>query len=140
MKQLRGFTLIEVMIVLAIIAILASVAFPSYQDYVIRGQLMEGTSGLSDARIKMEQYFQDHTTYLDADDDLPECSAETEFFEYSCDGITASAYTIHATGKGALSDFSFTINQINTQRTTGLKDGWGAAPKECWVTKKGEGC
>ncbi|HTS84956.1 MAG TPA: prepilin-type N-terminal cleavage/methylation domain-containing protein, partial [Usitatibacter sp.] len=59
-RQARGFTLIEVMIVVAIIAILAAIAVPSYQDYVTRGRIIEATGGLGDARNKMEQYFQDN--------------------------------------------------------------------------------
>ena len=42
----QGFTLIELMVVVAIVGILAAVAYPSYQDYVTRGQIAEGTSTL----------------------------------------------------------------------------------------------
>src|SRR5690606_1858627 len=69
----RGFTLIELMITVAIIAILAAVAVPSYQDYVRRGKVTEATATLAQFRIKMEQYFQDNQTYeLDGDGDLYE--------------------------------------------------------------------
>ncbi len=61
--RMAGFTLIEVMIVVAIIAILASIALPSYNDYVRRGQIQEAFGYLSDSRVKMEQYFQDNRNY-----------------------------------------------------------------------------
>ena len=50
MRQAHGFTLIELMIVVAIIAILAALAFPAYQDYVVRGRVAEGLSLLADAK------------------------------------------------------------------------------------------
>ena len=56
----KGFTLIELMIVVAIIGILASIAIPQYSDYVKRGKAAEATSNLATLRIKMEQCFQDN--------------------------------------------------------------------------------
>ena len=57
-----GFTLIEVMIVVAIVAILSAIAIPSYRNYVIRGKIPEATSNLSGQAVKMEQYFEDNKT------------------------------------------------------------------------------
>ena len=54
----RGFTLIEIMIVVAIVAILSAIALPSYSDYVLRSKLPEAFSALSDQRIRLEQYYQ----------------------------------------------------------------------------------
>ncbi len=60
-----GFTLIEMMITVAIVAILASVALPSYSEYVLRSKTEEATSGLAELRVRMEQYFQDNRKYDD---------------------------------------------------------------------------
>ena len=59
----QGFTLLELMIVVAIVAILTTIAYPNYRDYVIRGQLVDATQGLSAVRANMERYFQDNRTY-----------------------------------------------------------------------------
>ncbi|MBC7938818.1 MAG: prepilin-type N-terminal cleavage/methylation domain-containing protein, partial [Chitinophagaceae bacterium] len=58
-----GFTLIELMITVAIIAILAMVAVPSYRDHILRGQLVDATNGLSSVRANMERHFQDNRSY-----------------------------------------------------------------------------
>jgi len=130
MKAQRGFTLIEVMIVVVVIGILTAVAFPSYQEYVIRGKIPEGLSALSDGRVKMEQYFQDNRTYLNG----PK-PADTTNFTYAAVG-DATTYTITATGRVGLAGFSYTINQDNTK---GSATTWGNQAA-CWVVRKGGGC
>ncbi|HBP5388065.1 TPA: prepilin-type N-terminal cleavage/methylation domain-containing protein, partial [Pseudomonas aeruginosa] len=56
MKSNRGFTLIELMIVVVIIAILAGIAYPSYDEYVKRGNRTEGQALLSEAAATQERY------------------------------------------------------------------------------------
>jgi type IV pilus assembly protein PilE len=128
----RGFTLIELMVVVAVIAILASVAFPAYTDYVTRGKLTQATSGLSDGRVKMEQYFPDNRTYVGGP-----CPSATEYFSFACTNLSATTYTITATGVPAnLAGFSYTINESNL-KTSNTPWGVGAT---CWITRKGDSC
>ena len=138
MKTQRGFTLIELMIVVVVIGILASIGIPAYGDYVTRGKLIEGTSALSDGRVKMEQFFQDNRTY-DAGGGTtcpPAIPAATTNFTYSCSNLTATTYIITATGSGSLSAFSYTINQANTKTSI---TPWGNSAT-CWVRNKGGAC
>ena len=58
-KVQQGFTLIELMIVVAIIGILAAIAIPAYQDYTIRAQVSEGINLASGAKAAIAEYFMD---------------------------------------------------------------------------------
>ena len=138
----KGFTLIELMIVVAIMGILASIAIPAYSDYVIRASLPDATSTLSATRARLEQHFQDNRDYRTVGAFTSPCAAipNAGKFSFACSNLTATTYTITATGSGIVSDFIYTIDQANTQRTTGVKTGWGTAPAACWLMKKGAAC
>lgn len=142
MKSQRGFTLIEVMIVVAIVAILASIAIPSYRDYVTRSKLVEAHTQLASMSVRMEQFFQDTRTYAGA------CQAGTvapaptgKQFDFTCPTLTAATYVVTATGKPAqgTGGFTYTINQNNERATTLVPTGW-TANATCWVSKKGGVC
>ncbi len=66
----HGFTLIELMIVVAIIGILAAVAIPSYQDYTARAQVAEGLSLASSFKIPLAEYYSDKADYTGLANDI----------------------------------------------------------------------
>ncbi len=63
-KCIRGFTMIELMIVLIILGILAAIAIPSYQESVSKAKRTEGRAALMKAMQQQERYYSLHTTYL----------------------------------------------------------------------------
>jgi type IV pilus assembly protein PilE len=137
-----GFTLIEVMITVAIIGILAAIALPSYGDYVRRGRITEALAGLSDMRVKMEQFFQDNRTYAGActTGTVAPKPADTAYFTYGCSFLAAGTYTVTASGAGSMLGFVYTIDQANVRNTTALPTGWSGANNGCWVLKKDGSC
>ena len=132
----RGFTLIELMIVVAIIAILAAVAYPSYRDYMLRGRIAEGTAGLQTLRADMERHYQNNRTYASVSGGAAApCSTNriAGSFTLSCSGTpTGTAFTIQAVGDG----FTFTVNNLNVRTTSGP---WGSCTT-AWLLKKGQAC
>jgi type IV pilus assembly protein PilE len=141
----RGFSLLELMIAVAVVGILAAVALPSYRDYVTRGKITEAVTQLSDMRVKLEQYFQDNRTYVGA------CAAGTvapvpasptaRYFTYTCPTLSATAFTVTATGVASqgMSGFTYTIDQNNSRVTTSAPSGWTAATN-CWTLRKDGSC
>ncbi len=66
MKKQQGFTLIELMIVVAIIGILAAIAIPAYQDYTIRAQVSEGLNLAGGAKAAVSEYTMDRGSFPDS--------------------------------------------------------------------------
>jgi type IV pilus assembly protein PilE len=141
-----GFTLIELMIVVAIVAILAAIALPAYSDYVTRSKLTEAQNGLATYRVSMEQWYQDHRNYGDTDCGVVLPATSFKYFTLTCkptvtggsvQGYTATLAGIAGTG---VAEFQFTIDNANNRATPAAPAGWGPTSTTCWIVRKGGGC
>lgn len=143
MKKNQGFTLIELMIVVAIIGILAAIAVPQYNEYVTKSRMTEAFNTLSDLRTRMEQYYQDNRAYNNGAAcgvTMPTAPAVTNF-TYACALTNANqGFTLTATGvtTRSVKGFTYTVNETNLRATTSVPTGYTANPG-CWVSSKG-GC
>jgi prepilin-type N-terminal cleavage/methylation domain-containing protein len=139
----KGFTLVEIMIVVAIIGILASIAIPSYQDYTLKAHLVDASNGLSSMRSRLEQFYQDNRKYTTTGTFTSPCSQtipKSGDFSITCSTITDTTYVVKATGSDTTAAFVYTIDQTGVQATTSTKSGWGGASTSCWQMKKGGSC
>ena len=132
----RGFTLVEVMVTVVIVAILSAVALPAYTNYVTQGRIPDATATLAAKQVQMEQYFQDRRTYEGA----PACNEEShKHFGFSCTTATATAFVLEASGTGSMAGFRYTVNQRGAKATPGVPSGWTSSTT-CWVIKKDGTC
>ena len=148
MRRNAGFTLIEIMIVVAVIAILTRIAYPSYAEHVIRGKMTEATANLGGLRVNLEQYYQDNRKYNGATAGVCGVTMPTtdiKYFTFTCASSASSGagdqqYTITATGGGAgMAGFVYTIDQNNNKTTTIALPAdtakWGTGDLTCWVIR-----
>jgi type IV pilus assembly protein PilE len=146
-----GFTLVELMIVVAIIGILGAIALPAYSSYVTRGKIPDATTNLAAKRVQMEQFFQDSHTYACATCTgavAPPCAvdiASSKYFTFSCSVAgTDTEFTLQAAGTGSMEGFTYTVDQRNAKTSTINSPAPAAfrisTPASCWVTKTAGVC
>lgn len=132
------------MIVVAVVAILAAIALPSYNDYVRRGQLPEAFTHLADYRSKMEQYYQDNKNYGTAAACANNASGTwntfpttIKYFTFTCATTNSQqGFVVTATGaSGQATGHVYTIDEQGQQGTSKLKGTDVSPAATCWLTK-----
>ncbi len=129
----QGFTLIEVMIVVAIIGILAAIAYPSYDEYVKRGNRTEGQAFLSDVAARQERYFSQNNAYTTDTSKLGLSNANSPTSKYTITlasgGTDDGGYLLTATQQfGDTKCGNLTLNALGEKGRTGT----GKTLEECW--------
>lgn len=126
----KGFTLLELMIVVAIVAILAAIATASYSQYVVKSRRAAAASCLLERAQLMERYYTTRLTYVGAAAPAA-CEGLTNFYGVQFSGDpTARAYVIQAVPTTRQVDAkcgTLSIDQRGTRGATGT-DG----PSKCW--------
>ncbi|MGZ5619393.1 MAG: type IV pilin protein [Methylobacter sp.] len=135
-KRSFGFTLMELMIVVAIIGILAAIAVPAYSEYVTKGKRSDAKAALLNAQLAQEKYRANHTTYATTIGDAGITSPSPDgYYTIAISGTpTATAYTITAAPLSPFADSTCGTFAVNKDGKTTSASGQTTAAKvtECW--------
>jgi len=137
----RGFTLLEMLIVIAVIAITAAFAVPAYGDYILRGRLTAGVAVLKATRDRLEIAYSDNRSYARDDGS---CAVAVfvdrdSQFSFACTlASSGQRFTLTATGTGGSSGFSYSMDEAGIERTLGVRAGWTSAtlPASRFILKR----
>ena len=133
-RHMRGFTLIELMIAVAIVGILAAIAYPSYTSYIFKSRRADALSALTQNQIRLERCYAQNFSYAGCAGlpSFPQNSTQN-FYSIALTNLGATTYTLTATPiNSQVKDTtcaSISVNQANVKTATSSS---GAAQTICW--------
>ena len=135
----RGFSLVELMVVIAIMGVLAAIVVPNYSEHIKRGKLTDAVNELAQLRLAMERAFQNTGTYAGTGTDPCAVSMPTgKYFTFTCTSAsspptyTLTAKNIGSQGLGAAESYKYTINEGGVMQTAAYAGTTFDTPKSCW--------
>jgi type IV pilus assembly protein PilE len=135
-KFMRGFTLIELMIVLVIVSIIIVVGYPSYRGHVLKAHRAEGMGELLDLADRMERFYSDQSTYGgatlgSASTDIRPVATEGGYYNLAITAQNTISFTVTATPQGNQANDTkcgtFTLTSLGGKSTSGTLPG-----EKCW--------
>ncbi|WP_305856307.1 type IV pilin protein [Balneatrix alpica] len=146
MVKQQGFTLIEAMIVVAIVGILAAIAYPSYQRHVQDSRRADAATVLMQQAMQMQRHYSNNFSYLGAATGGANTGAPTgrfiqapldvpaadSFYTITINAATQQTYTLWAAPRGAQANDRCGTLTLNEQGVKGVINGNGQAVADCW--------
>ena len=145
MRRQRGFTLMELMIVVAIVAILAAIALPSYQEYVRAGRRGDAMNQVGSLQMALERWRAENPSFANCTGSpcgsgtyptVPDATA-SPYYSLAISGASGSAYTITATPRSGSAQAgdrcgNFTLTNTGVRGVATGTLGSGTTAEECW--------
>lgn len=132
MRPQKGFSLIELMIVVAVIGILAAVAYPAYQDYVIRSKRADAMNALASVRIAQEKYRANNTSFTTNLSSLSIASDSPDGYWTISIPSASSSFIALAYPKHTDDDCPFFAVDRDGRNSSFVSGGETAANDQCW--------
>ncbi|WP_369413289.1 type IV pilin protein [Microbulbifer zhoushanensis] len=137
-RNQKGFTLIEILIVVAILGVIASIAYPSYQESVNKGRRADAKAMLGDVSQRLQRCFTVYSAYNDdncaVEDQLTDgntIDSQEGFYTISATNVTATTFTLTATAVGVQANDTkcgnFGLTNTGTRSVTG-----SSGTDYCW--------
>jgi len=127
-SHITGFTLIELMMVVAIIGILSSIAYPSYTEYVLRAKRGDGKAAILAAQLAQEKYRANNTSYLA----VSSTASSDGYYNYVISAVSGTNYTITATPTFTDSSCGNLILTVASGTETKSVSASGGTIANCW--------
>jgi type IV pilus assembly protein PilE len=133
LEHRKGFTLIELMIVVAVIGLLAAIAFPSYQDSLRKGRRADAKAALLDLTQFTERYYTQNNTYSNIT--LPynqtPTNGSTKYYDLSFASATQTTFTLQAAPISGTSQANDSCGTLSITEA-GVKAATGGTVSQCW--------
>ena len=136
MKNHKGFTLIELMIAVAIIGILVAIALPNYQRYILKSHRSAAINAVMELASRQARYYTTNNTYTTslvtlgyAADPMPVASSTEHYYDLSVSAVNATSYTVSAAPSGGQTKdtcgtYSYTDLGIKSVSSGSMSDCW----------------
>ncbi len=134
-QAVRGFTLVELLISVAVLGLLVALAYPSYLSHIAKGRRADGKAALLDVAQRMERFYTERSSYVGASlgaTGIHPTSSVQGYYSLAITAQTAAAFTLTATPSGAQASDACGTYSYNHQGSKSVGGAATLSASTCW--------